>query len=117
MWQYTSMPDDEVPPKPISLALQGGGSHGAFGWGVLDRFLEDKRLQIEGISATSAGSMNAAVVAYGLAIGGRGGARASPREVWVPISQAGRLSSPPNPAPPRPLLAPPTHAPPPAPPV
>ncbi len=93
------MPDDEVPPKPISLALQGGGSHGAFGWGVLDRFLEDKRLQIEGISATSAGSMNAAVVAYGLAIGGREGARASLREFWMRISEAGCLYSPLKPTP------------------
>ncbi len=56
--------------KPIALALQGGGAHGAFAWGVLDRLLEDERLAIEGVSATSAGAMNAAVLAYGLLKGG-----------------------------------------------
>jgi predicted acylesterase/phospholipase RssA len=52
-------------PKSINLALQGGGTHGAFAWGVLDRLLEDERIAIDGISATSAGAMNAAVLAYG----------------------------------------------------
>jgi len=56
--------------KPIALALQGGGMHGAYTWGVLDRLLEDDRLAIEGVSATSAGAMNAAVLAYGLSKGG-----------------------------------------------
>jgi predicted acylesterase/phospholipase RssA len=51
--------------KSINLALQGGGAHGAFTWGVLDRLLEEERIDIEGISATSAGSMNATVLAYG----------------------------------------------------
>ena len=51
--------------KPINLALQGGGAHGAFAWGVLDRLIEDERISFEGISATSAGAMNAAVLAYG----------------------------------------------------
>lgn len=60
-----------VVTKTINLALQGGGSHGAFTWGVLDRLLEEKRIDIEGISATSAGAMNAAVLAYGFATGGR----------------------------------------------
>ena len=50
-------------PKRINLALQGGGSHGAFTWGVLDRLLEDERLEIEGISGTSAGAMNAGALA------------------------------------------------------
>ena len=58
----------------VDLALQGGGAHGAFTWGVLDRFLEEDRLQIEGISGTSAGAMNAAVLADGHAAGGREGA-------------------------------------------
>ena len=58
-------------PKLINLALQGGGSHGAFAWGALDRMLEDERIAIEGIVGTSAGAMNAAVTAYGLAIGGK----------------------------------------------
>ena len=48
-------------PKPINLALQGGGAHGAFAWGVIDRLLEDDRLEIDGIVGTSAGAMNAAV--------------------------------------------------------
>jgi NTE family protein len=61
--------------KTINLALQGGGAHGAFTWGVLDRLVEEKDLAFEGLSATSAGAMNAAVFAYGLAIGGREGAR------------------------------------------
>ena len=49
--------------KSIALALQGGGAHGGFAWGVLDRLLEDGRIAIEGVSATSAGAMNAAVLA------------------------------------------------------
>jgi hypothetical protein len=52
--------------KTINLALQGGGSHGAFAWGALDRILEDERIVIEGIVGTSAGAMNAVVTAYGL---------------------------------------------------
>ena len=61
--------------KRVNLALQGGGAHGAFGWGVLDKLLEDGRLDIEGLSATSAGSMNAVVYAYGRMTGGPDGAR------------------------------------------
>jgi NTE family protein len=61
--------------KRIDLALQGGGAHGAFTWGVLDRLLEDKRLEIEAISGTSAGAMNAVVLADGLDRGGQDGAR------------------------------------------
>ena len=61
--------------KKIALALQGGGSHGAFTWGVLDRLLEDERLVIESISGTSAGAMNAAVLADGFEKGGAPGAR------------------------------------------
>jgi predicted acylesterase/phospholipase RssA len=57
--------------KPVNQALQGGGSHGAFAWGVLDKLLEDGRLTIDAMSATSAGAMNAVVTAYGLSIGGR----------------------------------------------
>jgi len=51
--------------------LQGGGSHGAFTWGVLDRLLDDERVDIEGIVGTSAGAVNATILAYGLAAGGR----------------------------------------------
>lgn len=78
--------------KRINLALQGGGAHGAFTWGVLDRLLEDGRLEIEGISGTSAGAMNAAVVAYGLATGGRDGARERLRTFWTQIGEAARFS-------------------------
>ena len=74
--------------KTINLALQGGGSHGAFTWGVLDRLLDEKRIEIEGITATSAGAMNAAVYAYGQAIGGREGARAKLAEFWKRTSDA-----------------------------
>jgi NTE family protein len=80
--------------KPINLALQGGGAHGAFAWGVLDRLLEDGRIGIEAISATSAGAMNAAVLAYGFATGGADGARAKLEEFWREISRAGELYSP-----------------------
>src|SRR5215468_8067409 len=61
--------------KHINLALQGGGAHGAFTWGVLDRLLEDPRIEIEGVSATSSGAMNAVAMAHGLTVGGREGAR------------------------------------------
>src|SRR3954470_16154335 len=61
--------------KFVTLALQGGGSHGAFTWGVLDRLLEDERIEIEGISGASAGAMNAVVTAHGMAVGGREAAR------------------------------------------
>jgi len=72
--------------KEITLALQGGGSHGAFTWGVLDRLLEDGRIEIEGISGASAGAMNAAVLAYGYTIGGREGAREALKEFWTSVT-------------------------------
>jgi NTE family protein len=77
--------------KRINLALQGGGAHGAFAWGVLDRLLEDEGIEIEGVSATSAGSVNAVVLADGLAKGGRAGARAALESFWREISAAGEL--------------------------
>lgn len=80
--------------KPINLALQGGGAHGAFAWGVLDRLLEDGRLEIDGLSATSAGAMNAAVYAYGKMTGGAEGARQALETFWRKISDAGRYTSP-----------------------
>ena len=64
-------------PKIINLALQGGGSHGAFAWGVLDYLLEDGRVEFEGISATSAGAMNAVVLAQGLLNNNKEEARAA----------------------------------------
>ncbi|WP_396270288.1 patatin-like phospholipase family protein [Ideonella sp.] len=66
----------------IDLALQGGGSHGAFTWGVLDALLEDGRLTPDGVSGTSAGAMNAAVLATGWADGGREGARQALHDFW-----------------------------------
>ncbi|MEM9047870.1 MAG: patatin-like phospholipase family protein [Pseudomonadota bacterium] len=78
--------------KPVSLALQGGGAHGAFTWGVLDRFLEDGRVRIAAISGTSAGAMNATVAASGLMIGGAESARTALASFWRAISDAARLS-------------------------
>lgn len=74
--------------KTINLALQGGGSHGAFTWGVLDRLLEDKRVELSGISGTSAGAMNAAALAQGWVDGGREGARESLDRFWKRVSDA-----------------------------
>jgi NTE family protein len=71
--------------KTINLALQGGGAHGAFTWGVLDRLLEEEELEIEGISATSAGAMNAAIVSYGM-ITGREETRALLSRFWKEVS-------------------------------
>jgi NTE family protein len=73
-------------PRLIDLALQGGGSHGAFTWGVLDRLLEDGRLQADGVSGTSAGAMNAAVMATGFAKGGALGARQALSRFWQDVS-------------------------------
>ena len=70
----------------VNLALQGGGAHGAFTWGVLDQLLEDGRLDFEGISGTSAGAMNAAVMAHGLNIGGRDGAREALEKFWTGVA-------------------------------
>src|SRR5690606_1234898 len=78
--------------KRINLALQGGGAHGAFAWGVLDRILEDGRIEIEGVVGTSAGAMNAAVTAYGLSVGGNEGAREALRNFWRRISDAAKFS-------------------------
>jgi NTE family protein len=72
--------------KVVNLALQGGGSHGAFTWGVLDRLLEEERLTFEGISATSAGAVNAVVLADGLAAGGRKGAKDALQRYWKKVS-------------------------------
>jgi NTE family protein len=76
----------------IDLALQGGGAHGAFTWGVLDRLLEEDRLVIEGVSGTSAGAMNAAVMACGLACGDRADARRLLGEFWRRVAEAARFS-------------------------
>ncbi len=78
--------------KAINLALQGGGAHGAFTWGVLDRLLDDERIAFEGISATSAGAMNAVVLAYGLTEGGRKGAQKALAGFWRRVSHAAAMS-------------------------
>ncbi|MBX3608808.1 MAG: patatin-like phospholipase family protein [Hydrogenophaga sp.] len=71
----------------LDLALQGGGSHGAFTWGVLDRLLEDESLEIAGISGTSAGAMNAVALAAGLMQGGRQGARETLQRFWGRVGE------------------------------
>jgi NTE family protein len=78
--------------KTINLALQGGGAHGAFAWGVLDRLLEDERVVFEGISATSAGAANAAVLSYGLTVGGRDGAKRALKTFWRRIARSAMFS-------------------------
>lgn len=75
--------------KLINLALQGGGALGALTWGMLDRLLEEPRIGIEAISATSAGAMNAAVLASGFCNGGPAGARASLSEFWHAVGSSG----------------------------
>ena len=79
-------------PILVDLALQGGGSHGAFTWGVLDRLLEEPWLGIDGISGTSAGAMNAAVLVDGHAKGGAAGARTALENFWRRVSEAARFS-------------------------
>lgn len=69
------------------MALQGGGSHGAFTWGVLDRLLEQKNLEFDSICGTSAGAVNAVVMAYGLELGGREKARELLDRFWLEISK------------------------------
>jgi NTE family protein len=76
----------------IDLALQGGGSHGAFTWGVLDRLLEDQRFEIAGVSGASAGAMNAVALAAGLMAGGREGARTALRRFWHRVADASPFS-------------------------
>lgn len=89
---------DSTEPSPapgrrrINLALQGGGSHGAFTWGVLDALLEDGRLEIDAVTGTSAGALNAAALACGLASGGADGARAMLAELWGRVGALGRVS-------------------------
>src|SRR5258706_5874245 len=85
---------DETAQEPVlvDLALQGGGSHGAFTWGVLDRLIEEPWLRIEAISGTSAGAMNAALVADGWTQGGAKGARAALEAYWRRVSRAAAVS-------------------------
>lgn len=79
--------------KAVNLALQGGGAHGAFGWGVIDKLLEDGRVVIEGVSGTSAGSMNAVALAAG-SVAGPEGSREALHQLWRAVSEAGQRYSP-----------------------
>src|SRR5512134_2652008 len=86
-------PDDTVQPrrlrpgvKRISLALQGGGSHGAFTWGVMHRLMSDPNIYIDGISGTSAGAMNAVVFADGFLKGRRQGAIDALERFWTSVA-------------------------------
>lgn len=74
-------------PATLNLALQGGGAHGAFTWGVLDALLEDGRFAFDGVSGTSAGAMNAACLAQGLMAGGRDGARQALADFWNAVAR------------------------------
>jgi NTE family protein len=78
--------------KPVNLALQGGGSHGAYTWGVLDALAEDARIEIAGISGASAGAMNGVVFASGIEEGGRDGAREKLERFWLSVSAEGPLA-------------------------
>jgi NTE family protein len=84
-------PASDPAVKVINLALQGGGAHGAFTWGVLDRLVEDERIAVEGISATSAGAMNATVFTYGYSVGGRYGAKRALEDFWHRVSRIGKI--------------------------
>jgi NTE family protein len=83
----------------LNLALQGGGAHGAFTWGVLDALLEDGQFDFEGVSGTSAGAMNALCLAHGLMTGGRDGAREALASFWTSVAGSSPFSSSGDPSP------------------
>src|SRR5690348_3149639 len=86
-------PSPEKPKrKRLNLALQGGGAHGAFTWGVLDRLIRDKRIFIDGLSGTSAGALNATVFADGFIKGGRQGAIDALDTFWHAVSKHAMVS-------------------------
>ncbi len=91
MPRSTPPPAEQPAPAPVTLdlALQGGGSHGAFTWGVLDRLLEDETIRFDGVSGASAGAMNAAVLASGWAHDGHRGAQAALRAFWLDVAAKG----------------------------
>jgi NTE family protein len=80
--------------KILNLALQGGGAHGAYTWGVLDRLLDEKDIDIHGVSGSSAGAMNAVVMSYGFRKGNRKGAKQALSDFWTEVSSVGALCSP-----------------------
>ncbi|MEO1103368.1 MAG: patatin-like phospholipase family protein [Pseudomonadota bacterium] len=79
-------------PKRINIALQGGGAHGAFTWGVLETLIESDAVAIDGVTGTSAGAMNAAVMLSGYMAGGEAGACAALEAFWKDVSEAARFS-------------------------
>ncbi len=81
------LPGFRKPDNRINLALQGGGAHGAFSWGVLDALLADSRVALDGISGASAGAMNAVVLAHGWMNGGRDGARQALADFWTAVGR------------------------------
>lgn len=80
--------------KKIDLALQGGGAHGAYSWGVIDRLLDEPEIEIDGVCGTSAGAMNGVCTVYGLRKGGRNMAKHILVKFWHRISEAGKLAAP-----------------------
>ena len=91
----TSSPPDSSSQRRVNLALQGGGSHGAFTWGVLDALLQDERIEFDGISGASAGAVNAVALAHGFAVAAhkdsgtpnpREAARASLARIWQGVA-------------------------------
>ncbi|MFO1141410.1 MAG: patatin-like phospholipase family protein [Amaricoccus sp.] len=90
--RVTRMWSGAAGPLPVHLGLQGGGAHGAVTWGVLDRLLEAERFAIRAVSGTSAGAMNAVVLADGLARGGPAAARTALADFWQAVGQSARLS-------------------------
>ena len=78
--------------KKLDIALQGGGAHGAYSWGVLDRLLDDDRIEIDGICGTSAGAMNGVCAIYGLNKGGKNQAKHLLVKFWHKVSEAGKSS-------------------------
>jgi NTE family protein len=91
---FCPLPADTSNLKIVNLAIQGGGAHGAFAWGVIDRILADDRIHIEGISGTSAGSMNAVVLAYGMLTGGKEEARKKLHDFWQEVAVKGKIYNP-----------------------
>ncbi|MCB0410663.1 MAG: patatin-like phospholipase family protein, partial [Flavobacteriales bacterium] len=79
----------EKEPKHVGIALQGGGAHGAFAWGVLDRLLEEESIVADSMCGTSAGAVNAVTCAYGLHIGGPAKAKELLEQLWKRIAQSG----------------------------
>jgi NTE family protein len=90
--QVCDIPSLDLGKKHIALALQGGGSHGAFTWGVLDEFLREDSIEIEAISGTSAGSMNGAIAAYGIEHGGESKAQELLERFWQAVARCNALS-------------------------